>query len=199
LELGQQQGEAVQQVEQQDQCEAGVQPMHQQACWQKASNFQPQQHPAPQLQHHHQQPLQQQQQHVNLEHLQEDPDVQIQFEVPGVAAAAAATAQQQAGRRDKGGTSSNRRSTGGPWTCLACTFSSNDQMWLRCSVCETPKGDTQPPQLLQPPSGSSCRAATAVGPGGGSRAGRGGRAGGGGGSSKQMTLERLGIHKRAKH
>jgi hypothetical protein len=197
---GGQQGETVQQWEQQGQCDAYVQAM-QQPCWQKASAFQPQKHLVPLLQQHDQQPLQQQQ-HVNLQQVQQSPDVQIHFEVPGTAAAAAAaTGQQQGSRQTKGMrvAGSSRRSMGGPWTCLACTFSGNDQKWLRCSVCETPKGETQPPQLLQTLPGSICRAAAAGGPGGGSRAGRGGHAGGGGSSSKQMTLERLGIHKRAKH
>jgi hypothetical protein len=199
LEPEQQQGEEiVRQWEQQDQCDAYVQPM-QQTCWQKASALQSQQHLASLLQQHDQQLLQQQQ-HVSLEQVQQSPDVQVQFQVPQAAAAGGAvTGQQQGSRQNKAmcAAGSGHRSTGWPWTCLACTFSDNKQKWLRCSVCETPKGETQPPpQLLQTLPGRVGRAAGAGGPGGSSRAGGGGRAGA---SSNQMTLERLGIHKRPKH
>jgi hypothetical protein len=90
--------------------------------------------------------------------------------------------------------SSSRRgstsSAAGPWTCLACTFSGNGHQWLRCSVCDTPKGDTAPPPAaaaLAAAGGSSGRGAGAAR--GGSGAGRGGRKGG----SKQATLERMGL------
>lgn len=33
------------------------------------------------------------------------------------------------------------------WTCLACTYSSNKAVMLRCEVCDTPKGDSSAPPV----------------------------------------------------
>lgn len=169
----------------------------QQSCWQKASDLQQQDHV---LSHEHnvrQQQCQQQEQ----QQVPQPEDVLFGVEVydPGqhsvaTAAAAATAAQAQNTKPDRGGASSSRKSAGGPWSCLACTFSGNDQKWLRCSVCETPKGDTEPQQTMLGPGGSHSSNTSRVT----AAAGRGGGRGGAGGSSRQLTLEHLGLRKQRK-
>jgi hypothetical protein len=178
------------------------------ACWQKASALQPQfdhlpkpwsNQPAAQLYQH------QHQQYIELQGHSEPAAVAAthsRHAAEPAAAAAAAAAAAEGGRQGGRG----RRSCAGGggsacWTCLACTYSGNKQIWLRCCVCETAKGDTQPPPALLPHGSSSCMGTAAAGgvcAGGGGRgrgAGRGGR-GGTGSGSKQLTLEGLGLSRK---
>uniref|UniRef100_A0A383WPR7 DNA polymerase kappa n=1 Tax=Tetradesmus obliquus TaxID=3088 RepID=A0A383WPR7_TETOB len=107
------------------------------------------------------------------------------------AAAAAATSTQQHG---KGGRSSRgTSSSSSTWACLACTFSGNKQVMLRCELCGTPKGSNTPPApgWLSGDAANTAAAAAHSKPGGQQAGRRGQGRSSSRASGKQLTLEQV--------
>jgi hypothetical protein len=102
-----------------------------------------------QQQQRHQQQRQQQEQ-VGRSHIGAPPAA------GNGADAAAANSSRQDHANGCGRGSSKGSSASSTWACLACTFSGNKQVMLRCQMCGTPKGSSTAPAPGWLSGGAAC-------------------------------------------